>query len=293
MFSFSKLIYLRKRYKLSSAGNKFPSFLILLFVNAKNSLDNVNHPLSFVVVPFHSSPQVFDWVHIHFSLKCPYSFTSTLLRTAVRPWRPFTCSPKQMYMQFSPMTLLSSSTQPNLVLEAIHSHSVWKPPSAGLSALTCLLLQELWQIVFTSTCQLWLRDTSLIPRVNGVAGLGTPKSEWFLFLQDLFKASHLWSGLGDTMKMFLFDFELSSARYKSWPALSLWIFSQCSLTTTLTVAQSSWKLDFLNFMLILWTEGLLRYLDMLERAAFLLVRAWLWNVVLTQFTVSWPSKRRN
>lgn len=60
VFSFSKLIYLRKRYKLSSAGNKFPSFLILLFVNAKNSLDNVNHPLSFVVVPFHSSPQVFD-----------------------------------------------------------------------------------------------------------------------------------------------------------------------------------------------------------------------------------------
>lgn len=45
MFSFSKLIYLRKRYKLSSTGNKFPSCLILLFVNAENSLVNVNHPL--------------------------------------------------------------------------------------------------------------------------------------------------------------------------------------------------------------------------------------------------------
>lgn len=45
VFSFSKLIYLCKRYKLSSAGNKFPSCLILLFVNAENSLVNVNHPL--------------------------------------------------------------------------------------------------------------------------------------------------------------------------------------------------------------------------------------------------------
>lgn len=45
VFSFSKLIYLCKRYKLSSAGNKFPSCLILLFVSAENSLVNVNHPL--------------------------------------------------------------------------------------------------------------------------------------------------------------------------------------------------------------------------------------------------------
>lgn len=60
VFSFSKLIYLRKRYKLSSAGNKFPSFLILLFVSAKNNLVNVNHPLFFVVILFHSFSQVFD-----------------------------------------------------------------------------------------------------------------------------------------------------------------------------------------------------------------------------------------
>lgn len=45
VFSFSKLIYLRKRYKLSSAGSKFLSCLILLFVSAENSLVNVNHPL--------------------------------------------------------------------------------------------------------------------------------------------------------------------------------------------------------------------------------------------------------
>lgn len=44
VFSFSKLIYLRKRYKLSSVGNKFLSCLILLFVNAESSLVNVNHP---------------------------------------------------------------------------------------------------------------------------------------------------------------------------------------------------------------------------------------------------------
>lgn len=290
MFSFSKLICLRKRYKLSSAGNKFPSFLILLFVNANNSLFNVNRPLFFVVMLFHSFLQVFDWLHIHFNLKYPYySFTSISFRTAVRPRRPFTCPPKQMYMQFSLMTLLSS-TQPDLVLEVICS--VWKPPPAG-----CLLLHA----SFFRSCgrwslppvARWLQDTSLIPGVNGVAGLGAPKFElFFVFCRTFLRLATCDLGLEITMKMFLFGFELSFATYKSWPALSLWIFSQTVLfdhrPNSSTVFLKTWLPKFYG-----QKEGLLRYSDMLEWSPFPLVRSWLWNVVLTQFTVSWPSKWRN
>ena len=167
MFSFSKWIYLHKRYKLFSAGNKFPSFLILLFVNAKDSLVDVNHPLC-------SYPQV--WLLIHFSLKYPSSFTSALFRTAARPWRPFTCPPKQMCMQYSPMTFLQLSL---ICWKWFTRVQFENHPQQVCLSVPCLL-QELWQMVSTSTCQVWLQVTSLIPRVNGIAGLGAARLELVL-----------------------------------------------------------------------------------------------------------------
>lgn len=134
-----------------------------------------------------------------------------------------------MYMQFSPVTLLSSSTQPiwcwkqfTLVQFENHLQQV------------CLLLHA---SLFRS-CGRW----SLSPLARcgsrtypsylewmGLLGLGLQNLNWLLFSAGPFKASHLWSGLWDTMKMFLFGFVLFSARYKSWPAL-LWIFSQIVLS---------------------------------------------------------------
>lgn len=232
MFSFSKVISLCKKYELSSAGNKFSSFLILLFVNAKTGFIGVNHPLLFVVPLFHSSPQVRVSLHIH-SARSRLNLHLCHLGQRI-PQRPFTSHLTNTAV--SPVALFSSITQPNVA---------WAENNSLFFSLktTC----------FCGTS----RDR--IPQAYCGWGCWAWGSKiWidFYFLWDLFKAGHFQSGLGDAMEI-VHLFELASGRYETDLLFLFESFHKlCSLATTLTVTVL--KVDFLNFILILWTEGQLR-----------------------------------
>lgn len=150
-----------------------------------------------------------------------------------------------------------------LGLKTIHSSSVWKPPASVVRAETA----------------------SLRHIVDGVAGLGAPKSGLIFILWDLFKAGHFQSGLGDAMEMFHL-FELASGRYESWPAFSLWIFSQTVLFGYHPNSNSleSWFPEF--YINPVDRRSAQRCLDMLEWTPFPMVRAWHcgFNIVLCVLT---------
>lgn len=147
--------------------------------------------------------------------------------------------PAHWNKQFSPMTLLSSSS---LIW-------CWKPFSLiqfeDPFQQACLLIPPsfLWA-VFASAFQVWLQDTSFIPRINGVAGLGAPEFQLVVVFCRTFlrlNACDLDLDIPRTWFFFLAFYLLPSVK-----ADLLFPFEsfnkQCSLTTTLTVPWSYWNL---------------------------------------------------
>lgn len=95
------------------------------------------------------------------------------------------------------------------------------------SRSVCWYLPPSLRAVFTSSSQVWLQDTSFKSGMDGVAGLGTPEFQLGFVFCRTFLRLVIWSWT--YYECGVFGFLLSSAKCESWPAFSLWIFSQTVL----------------------------------------------------------------